>query len=105
MFLSSSFSFSRPPLSHFAHEVRFEAARRIVPLQTFAVAVPQFHAVLLLAVLVPEVVRFAGVPVGERDRSSVGHPEEVALVGQIGARCPKVFVTETCGGRKRRLLL
>lgn len=81
--------------SHFTDEICLKTARRIVPLQAFAVAVPQFHAVLLLAVLVPEVVGLAGVPVGERDRSAVGHPEEVALVGQIGARRPKVFVAQT----------
>lgn len=82
-------------LLNLAHEVRLEAAWRIVPLETLAVAIPQLQAVLLLVVLVPEVVRFARIPVGERDRSAGGHPEEAALVRQIGARRPEVLVAET----------
>lgn len=79
-----------------AHKVRLEAARRIVPLQTLAIPIPQLHAVLLLAVLVTEIVGFARIPVGERNGTTRGHPEEVSLVRQISARRPEVLVAETC---------
>lgn len=79
-----------------AHKVRLEAARRIVPLQTLAIPVPQLHAVLLLAVLVTEVIGFARIPVGERNGTARCHPEEVSLVRQISARRPEVLVAETC---------
>lgn len=87
-------------LLHLADKVRLEAARRVVPLEALAVPVPQLHAVLLLAVLVAEVVRLARVPVGERDRASRGHPEEVALVREVGARRPEVLVAEACKPQK-----
>lgn len=79
---------------HLADEVGLEAARRVVPLEALAIAVPQLQAVLLLAVLVPEIVGFAGVPVGECDGSAGGHPEEVALVGQVRAGNPEMFVAQ-----------
>lgn len=58
---------------------------------------------LLLAVFVPEVVRFAGVPVGERERTPIRNPEEVALLRQIGTARPEVFRCQTCwlGGMER----
>lgn len=43
-------------LRRLAHKVRLERARTVVPLEALAVAVPQLEAVLLFAVLVPEVV-------------------------------------------------
>lgn len=82
---------------HLADKVGLEAAGRIVPFQTFAVAIPQLKAILLLAVLVAEIVWFAGIPVGERDGPARGHPKVVALVGQICARYPEMLVTQTCG--------
>lgn len=86
---------------HLAHEIRLEAARGIVPLEAFAIAIPQLQAVLLLPVLVAEIVRFAGIPVGERDGSSGGHPEVVALIGQISAGYPEMLVAQTCKRRER----
>lgn len=79
----------------FADEVGFEGARRVVPLETLAVSVPQLEAVFLLAVLVAEVVGLAGVPVGERQRSAGRHPEEVALLALVGAGRPEMLVSET----------
>lgn len=86
---------------HLAHEIRLEAARGIVPLEAFAIAIPQFQAVLLLPVLVAEIVWFACIPVGERDGSPGGHPEVVALVGQISAGYPEMLVAQTCERRER----
>lgn len=42
----------------------------------------------------PEIIRLADVPVLERDRPAVGHPEESTLLGLVGAGGPKVLVTE-----------
>lgn len=81
---------------HLADKVGLEAAGRIVPLQAFAIAIPQLEAVLLLAVLVAEIVWLAGIPVGERDGPARGHPKVVALVGQICARYPEMLVAQTC---------
>lgn len=86
-----------PPRSHLAHEVRLKGAGRVVPLEALAVPVPQLQAVLLLAVLVAEVVRLAGVPVGEGDGAARGHPEEGALLGLVRARRPEVLVAQTWG--------
>lgn len=85
-----------PLVLRFAHKIRFETARRIVPFEPFAVPVPQFHAVFLFAVFVTEIVRFASIPISECDWSATGHPEEVSFVGQISARGPEVLVTQTC---------
>lgn len=81
---------------HFAHEIRFEAARRIIPFQSFAISVPQFHAILLFAILITEVIRFTGIPIGECNWSTICHPEEIPFVGQISAGRPEVFVSQTC---------
>lgn len=86
---------------HLAHEICLEAARGIVPLEAFAISIPQFQAVLLLPVLVAEIVWFACIPVGERDGSPGGHPEVVALVGQISAGYPEMLVAQTCERRER----
>lgn len=43
----------------------------------------------------PEIIWFADVPILERDRSTISHPEKSPLLGLIGARSPKMFVTET----------
>lgn len=83
-------------LLHFAHEIRLEGARGVVPLEPLPVPVPELQAVLLLAVLVLEVVGLARVPVGEGDGPARGHPEEVALLGQVGAGRPEVLVAEAC---------
>lgn len=77
-----------------ADKVGLEAAGRIVPLEALAVAIPQLQAVLLLPVLVAEVVRLAGVPVGEGYWPAGGHPEEGALVGQVGAGNPEMLVAQ-----------
>lgn len=82
-------------LLHFTDKVSLERAWRVVPLESLSVAIPKLETILLLAVLVSEVIWFASIPVGECDRSAVGHPEEVAFVGQIGARCPEVLVAKT----------
>jgi hypothetical protein len=85
---------------HFTHEVRLERTGRVVPLEAFAVAVPQLQTVLLFAVLVLEVVGFAGVPVGEGYGTAGRHPEEVALVGQVRAGGPEVLVPQPCKNRR-----
>lgn len=82
-------------LLHFTDEKGLERAGRVVPFEAFAVSVPQLETVLLLAVLVLEVIWFTSVPVREGDGPTVGHPEEIALVGQISAGRPEVFVAET----------
>lgn len=79
------------PASNLTDKVRLEAARGVVPLEALPVPVPQLQAVLLLAVFVAEVVRLAGVPVGEGERPPVRDPEEAALLGQIGAGRPEVL--------------
>lgn len=43
----------------------------------------------------PEIIWFADVPVLERDRPAVRHPEERSLLGLVGAGGPKVLVAET----------
>lgn len=43
----------------------------------------------------PEIIWFADVPILERDRSTVSHPEKSSLLGLVGARGPKMLVTET----------
>lgn len=91
---SSSIPASKSVLN-LANKIRLEAARRIVPLQSFSVAIPQFQAVFFLAVFVPEVVRFTGVPVGERQGPAVRNPEEAALFGQIGTGRPEMFGCKT----------
>lgn len=42
----------------------------------------------------PEIIRLANVPILERDRSAVSHPEKSALVGLVSAGRPKVLVTK-----------
>ncbi len=97
-----------------ADEKRWETAWRIVPPKTFAVAIPHFQAVLLLTVLVPKcsmyigtfkaanisdllkVVWFSCIPVLVSDRLASSHPEKLALLSLIGARCPKMLVTHPC---------
>ena len=75
--------------------LKVEGAGRVVPLESLAVSVPQFQAVLLFAVLVAEVVGFTGVPVGEGHRPAGGEPEEVALVALICSGRPEVFTAQT----------
>lgn len=87
---SPTISDSSPALN-LTDKVRLEAARGVVPLEALPVPVPQLQAVLLLAVFVAEVVRLAGVPVGEGERPPVRDPEEAALLGQIGAGRPEVL--------------
>jgi hypothetical protein len=70
---------------HFTNEVGLERARGVVPLESLAVSVPQFQTVLLLSVLVSEVVGLSGVPVGEGQGTSGGHPEEVTFFTLVGA--------------------
>lgn len=82
-------------LLYLTNEERFERTRRVVPLQSLAVPVPQFQAVLLFAVLVLEVVGLARIPIGEGDGAAGGHPEEAALLGEVGAGGPEVLVAET----------
>jgi len=43
----------------------------------------------------PEIIRFADVPVLERDRPAVRHPEESPLLGLIGAGGPEMLMTQT----------
>lgn len=81
---------------HLADKVGLEAAGWIVPFETFAISIPQLEAVLLLAILIAEIVWFAGIPIGKRNRPSGGHPKVVALIGQICARYPEMFVTQAC---------
>jgi hypothetical protein len=83
-------------LLHFTDEIGFERAWRVVPFEAFSISIPQLETVLLLAVLVLEVIWFTSVPVCEGDGPPVGHPEEVALVGEIGARRPEVLIAKTC---------
>jgi hypothetical protein len=82
-------------LLHFTDEICFKRAWRVVPFESLAIAIPKLEAVFLLSVLVSEVIWFTCVPVCERNRTTVGHPEEISLVGQISARCPEMFITET----------
>lgn len=78
-----------------ADKVGLEAAGRIVPLEALAVAIPQLQAVLLLPILVAEIVRLAGVPVGEGYWPAGGHPEEGALIGQVSAGNPEMLVAQS----------
>lgn len=82
-------------LLHFTDKVGLERAWRVVPFEALSVAIPKLETVLLLAILVAEVIWFASIPVGECDGPAIGHPEEVAFVSQIGARCPEVLVAKT----------
>lgn len=43
----------------------------------------------------PEIIWFADVPILECDWPTVSHPEKSSFLGLIGARSPKMFVTET----------
>lgn len=87
---------------HLAHEIRLEAAGGIVPLETFAIAVPQFQAVLFLPVLVAEIIGFPSIPVGKCDGTPGGHPKVVALIGQISAGYPEMLVAQACEGERER---
>ena len=77
------------------HEVGLEGAGRVVPAHALAVAVPELHAVLELAVLVLEVVGLAGVPVCEGDGLAAGEPEEATLLALVSARDPEMLVAKT----------
>ena len=79
-----------------ADEIGFERAGRVVPFQSFAVPVPQFETVLLLAVLVAEIIGLAGVPIGESQRTTRRQPEKASLFSLVGSRSPKVFIAVTC---------
>ena len=57
---------------------------------------------LLLAVLVAEVVRLAGVPVREGDGSSSRHPEEAALLALVRAGRPEVLATQAYSTKRPR---
>ena len=85
---------------HFTHKVSFERTWGVVPFEALAVAVPEFQAVFLFPVFVLEVVRLAGVPVGEGDGPARGHPEEVAFVGQVGAGSPEVLMAQALNQKK-----
>jgi len=50
-------------LLNFAHEERLERTRCVVPSQALSISVPQFQAVLLLAILVSEIVGLSSIPV------------------------------------------
>jgi len=78
-----------------ADEIGFERAGRVVPFQSFAVPVPQFETVLLLAVLVAEIIGLAGVPIGESQRTTRRQPEKASLFSLVGSRSPKVFIAVT----------
>lgn len=43
----------------------------------------------------PEIIWFADVPIFERDRPAVSHPEKGPFFSLIGTRRPKMFMTET----------
>lgn len=43
----------------------------------------------------PEIIWFADVPILERDRPTISHPEKRSFFGLVGARSPKMLVTET----------
>lgn len=43
----------------------------------------------------PEIIWFADVPILERDRPAISHPEKSSFLGLVGARGPKMLVTET----------
>lgn len=45
--------------------------------------------------LLPEIIWFANVPVLERDRPAISHPEKGSFLSLIGTGRPKVFMTET----------
>jgi hypothetical protein len=85
----------RACLLDFTDEICFERARRVIPFESLSIAIPKLEAIFLFAILVFEVVWFTSVPICERDWSTVSHPEEISLVGQISSRCPEVFVAET----------
>lgn len=43
----------------------------------------------------PEIIWFADVPILERDRPTISHPEKSSFLGLVGTRGPKMLVAET----------
>lgn len=79
--------------SNLANKESLERTRGIVPSHSFSVSVPQFKAMLLLSIFILEIIWFSGVPVLVGDGLARGHPEELSLLGLVGAAGPEVLVT------------